>query len=148
MANTTFQGPNDTVAITRSPSVESSFHYDRLNHISKRLAGGNQYTLDIGPTLLVGKLIFNRVKGDEARALMNFIVNDLHFTLYQFTITPPTSLDLGLDYGQAVTCRLNNVQSTDTLFMKYNVLDYWDVSIPYELVIADNLVGVGIDGIA
>ena len=148
MANTTFQGPNDTVVITRSPSVESSFHYDRLNHISKRLAGGNQYTLDIGPTLLIGSLIFNRVKGDEARALMNFIVNDLHFTLYQFTITPPTSLDLGLDYGQAVTCRLNNVQSTDTLFMKYNVLDYWDVSIPYELVIADNLVGVGIDGIA
>lgn len=149
MAITTFQGPTKTVTISRDPSVDSSpANYERLNHVSKRLAGGNLYTLDMGPTLLKGTLRFNYVLGAEARALMNLVVTDLRFTLNQLTITPPACVDLGLDPGVAITCRLNAVKTTESMFIKANILDRYTITIPYELVIADSQVGFGIDGIA
>lgn len=148
MANTVFAGPTSIVTITRSPSVDISYSYERLNHVSRRLSGGNQYTLDMGPTLLIGKINFSYVKGSEARALMALIVNDLRFTLRQLTITPPSCVNLGLDDGVAISCRLNNVKTTDSMFTKTNVVDRYSISIPYEFIIADNLVGVGINGIA
>jgi len=149
MAITTFQGPTKTVTISRDPSVDSvPAAYERLNHISKRLAGGNLYTLDMGPTLMKGMLKFNYVLGSEARALMNLIVTDLKFTLNQMVITPPALVDLGLDPGVAITCRLNAIKTTESIFSKANVLDRWSISIPYEMVVTDAQVGFGIDGIA
>lgn len=145
---TTFQGPTQTVVLTRAPSVDLTHGFERLNHISKRLTSGEQFTVDIGPTLLVGRLIFKFVNGTEKRLLEQLIVNDLKFTLFPLTITPPACVDLGLDDGQAVTCKLNNVKSTTDIFTKANVVDRWDISIPYELVVADSVVGVGVDGVA
>lgn len=145
---TTFTGPTQSVTITRAPAVDSSYRFDRLNHISKRLAGGNQFTLDMGPNLLVGELRFNNVKGVEARALMQLVSVDLRYTLRSVTIAPPFCVDLGVDLGQPITCRLNNVKSTGTMFTKANVVDRWNIIIPYELVVADERVGLGVDGVA
>lgn len=145
---TTIDGRTQTVVITRAPSVESSFAFERLNHLTKRLSGGNQFTLDMGPTLLTGELIFHRVKGDEARALMALLVDDVRFTLFEITITPPTVFDLGIDPGVPLVCRLSTVKSTKDIFTKANVTDRWDIRLPYEATIADGIAGLGVDGVA
>lgn len=138
----TFAGPTTSTIITRNPSVDLDYNYKRLNHVSRRLASGASYTLDMGPTLLRGTLTFNYVKGSEARALKALLVNDCRFSVGSLTITPPSCVDLGLGDGVAISCKLTDVSDTESMFSKAGVVDRYSITIPYEFVVSDSQVGL------
>lgn len=141
----TFQGPTKTVTITRDPLPESGHFIERLNHKTKRLSGGNTFTLSMGPNLCIGELIIGYVKGDEARELEKLIVNDLLFDLHELTITPPQYFNLGLGFGVPITCRLTGESSTKNKIIPRNYTDRFNISLEYEFVIQDSQIGIGVN---
>lgn len=138
-------GPTMTATLNKNPQPDSGFYIERLNHLSKRLGGGNMHTVSMGPNLCIGDLRLLYVIGDEARELEKLIVNDLLFTLFELTITPPDCYDAGLGFGQPVTCRLNNVKSTSQIIQKANVHDKFSINLSYEFIIPDNKIGIGVN---
>lgn len=128
-----------SITISRDLDPSSTFYRDRLNHFSRRTVSGNIITYDSGPTLLHGKLVLKLVGHAEAKALQNWINDDIRYCLKPWAISANAWDDLGMGLGIAILiCKLDSLTSTEDILKHRGPGSKWDVSLPYVCKIGSN----------
>lgn len=125
------------VTINVNPEQQEVFFIEsRPSQFSDEMEDGEILTYDSGITKIRGFIDLKYVKESEAEALRSFIVNNIRFKKYKFSIIPPSHIDYGLGKGvQIDNCTFaNNDASTDGVFSQYGRLDRKNIFFEFTYV--------------
>lgn len=137
---------SNSVTIAKNPQHSSSFDDRRVNQITQETGQGNFKTFDNGSTVREGILIIRLLTKTEADNMRDFIVNKCRFARFQFTITPPSSVDLGAGDGQVVTCNFNGGPKTKGVITPMGKAAKFILNLPYRYRVNPSTATVDAEG--
>ena len=92
-----------TQTISTNPSQESRVDYRKQSQVTREFEDGSFETFTSGRTMIDVTLLLDFVKETEADNFLSWLRNTVNFSRHQFTVTPPSSFDIGAGKGVAVT---------------------------------------------
>ena len=92
-----------TIEISVNPSHESRWDYRKQSQFTNEFEDGTFETFASGRTMIDVSLIIDYVSEEEFSDLKEWLNNNVGYSLFSFTVTPPAFFDIGLGKGVAVT---------------------------------------------
>lgn len=87
----------------RNPNHESRWDYRKYSQTVQAYEDGSFETYQSGRTMIDVELFIDYISEADFDSFVSWLTNTVNFSRHQFTVTPPSFLNLGLGKGVAIT---------------------------------------------